>query len=126
MDVVVYSVASKQQKEGDSAKKYLGALEEDRTVRSSLVWRSTVPAFGSSLEFLVATEEDCPGLQRDQVLLHSLIDQTDLSYGSCQASGGMGPDNPHGEESELLFCVNQNVVEDIDIRSNQQSSRYFW
>jgi hypothetical protein len=112
MDVVVYSVASEQQKEGDSARKYLGALEEDGTVCPLSVW-SVDPAFDSFLEFLVA-EDDRPGLQGDQVLLHSLIDPTELSYGSRQVGGGMGPSNPHGEESELLYYVNQDVVQDIE------------
>lgn len=125
MDVVVYSL-KQQPKEADDdramngatvaavSKKYLGAIQEDGTLSPLSVW-SMDPAFGNSLELLVDEVDRFPGLTADQVVIHCLIDQSDLSYGSRQVGGGKGPGNPHGEESELLYYVDKNVIEGIEI-----------
>ena len=47
--------------------------------------------------------------------VHSIVPQDRLSYGSRQVGGGMGPGNPHGEESELLYYVDRGVVEEDGI-----------
>jgi hypothetical protein len=42
-----------------------------------------------------------------EIWIHSIVPQDALSYGSRQVGGGMGPGNPHGEESELLYYIDQ-------------------
>jgi len=58
-------------------------------------------------------EEDLfPGFQRDDIIIHSIVPQESLSYGSRQVGGGMGPGNPHGEESELLYYIDRSILKD--------------
>ena len=106
MDVVVYSI-----KDDEEERKNLGALQEDGTFSPLSVW-TTEPAFGESIEFLV-DEEDRFSLDANRITLHHLIDQSELSYGSRQCHRGVG--NPHGEESELLYYVDQDVIDKFEI-----------
>jgi hypothetical protein len=62
------------------------------------IW-TTEPAFGDSVEFLVA-EEDRLSLEMENINLLYRLNQAELSYGSRQCHRGVG--NPHVEESELL------------------------
>jgi len=91
MDVVVYS-----EKNDDTTKRQLGAVQEDGRVTPLCVW-TTEPAFDESLEFLVDEEDLLPGFTRDAIVIHSIVPQESLSYGSRQVGDGMGPGNPHGE-----------------------------
>lgn len=116
MDVVIYS-------EKDSDTKYIGAVQEDGTLSPLSAWSSD-PAFGDSVE-LVVDEEDRPGLQGNQIVVHSIIPEESLSYSSRQVGGGMGPANPHGEESELLYYVEQNLLDDIKLKINPDLE-IFW
>jgi hypothetical protein len=119
MDVVLYS-------ENDSEEKKLGALQEDGTLSPLSTW-STDPAFGTSVEFLVDEEDRFPGLAADQIVIHSIIPEDSLSYGSRQVGGGMGPGNPHGEESELLYYVDLKVLgrDDLELKVNPDLE-IFW
>ena len=111
MDIVVYSPLEDGE---NSNKKYLGALEEDGTLAPLSVW-SVEPQMENALEFVVH-EDDRPGYTADQVQVHEALQDTSLfSYGSRQVGGGMGPGNPHGEESELLYYVDQDAVQDIEL-----------
>ena len=83
MDVVIYS-------EKDSEQKYIGAVQEDGTLSPLSAWSSD-PAFGDSVEFLVDEEDRFPGLVGDQIIVHSIIPEESLSYGSRQVGGGKGP-----------------------------------
>ena len=113
MDVVVYSTTASADNNA-AAVKYLGAVEADGRVTPLSVW-TTDPAFDNALEFVV-DEEDRPGLLVSEITLHARIDNNnDLTYGSRQVGGGMGPGNPHGEESELLYYVNRDAVRDIQL-----------
>ena len=112
MDVVIYS-----EKENNSEQKYIGAIQEDGTLSPLSAWSSD-PAFGDSVEFLVDEEDRFPGLVGDQIIVHSIIPEESLSYGSRQVGGGKGPGNPHGEESELLYYVDQGLLGDIEIKIN--------
>ena len=107
MDVVVYSI-----KDDKEQKKLLGAFQEDGVFSPLSVW-TTEPAFGESIEFLV-DEEDRFALDPATISLHHLVDQSELSYGSRQCHRGVG--NPHGEESELLYYVDQEVIDKFDIK----------
>lgn len=112
MDVVIYST-----KKNEDTKKYLGAMQEDGTLAPLSAW-STEPVFDESIEFLVDEEDRFPGLSADQVIVHSLIPQESLCYSSRQVGGGKGPGNPHGEESEILYQVDQSQLEGIEIKIN--------
>lgn len=107
MDVVVYSI-----KDDKEQKKLLGALQEDGVFSPLSVW-TTEPAFGESIEFLV-DEEDRFALDPATISLHHLVDPSELSYGSRQCHRGVG--NPHGEESELLYYVDQEVIDKFEIK----------
>lgn len=107
MDVVLYSLRD------DDTTRYIGAVQEDGTLSPLSVW-SKNPVFGNSLEFLVDEHDRFPGLLPDQVIVHSLVKESDLSYGSRQVGGGKGPGNPHGEESELLYYVDKDAVQNVE------------
>eukprot|EP00977_Amphora_coffeiformis_P019586 scaffold7349_cov173-Amphora_coffeaeformis.AAC.67 len=109
MDVVIYS-------EKDTDRKLIGAVQEDGTLSPLSAWSSD-PAFGDSIEFVV-DEEDRPGLNGDEIVVHSMIPEDSLSYGSRQVGGGKGPGNPHGEESELLYYITQDKLGDIELKIN--------
>lgn len=100
MDVVIYA------KKDDLECKRIGALQEDGTLVPISAW-SDEPVYGTSLEFVVDEEDRFPGLTGNDVVVIALIDPSSLSYGSRQVGGGKGPGNPHGEESELLYYVEQ-------------------
>jgi hypothetical protein len=109
MDIVVYSLSSTE------TKRQLGAIQEDGSLASLVVW-SEEPVFGDSyFEFLVDEEDRFPGLKAGDIIVHSIIQEDALSYGSRQVGGGMGPSNPHGEESELLYYVDQRMLEGIEL-----------
>jgi len=90
MDVVIYSEIN-----DGSAHKRVGAIQENGRLTPLSVW-STEPAFGESLELLVDEDDMVPGLGADDVVIHSIIPEDSLSYGSRQVGGGKGPGNPHG------------------------------
>ncbi len=108
MDVVIFSDKSK------SSQRKIGAVQDDGRITSLSVW-TLEPAFGNSLEFLVDEHDLLPGFQRDQIVVHAIVPQNLLSYGSRQVGGGMGPGNPHGEESELLYYVDQSLLNEIEV-----------
>ncbi|KAL3905077.1 MAG: hypothetical protein SGARI_004628 [Bacillariaceae sp.] len=113
MDVVIYSL-------NDSPKTlFFGAMQEDGILSPLSAW-STEPAFGNSIEFLV-DEADRFALvdamknenENESIILHHLLSEAEMSYGSRQCHRGVG--NPHGEESELLYYVEQNVIDKFDV-----------
>lgn len=107
MDVVIYSNS-----DDVTETKLFGALQEDGTLAPLSAW-STEPAFGESIEFLV-DEEDRFSLDASKVKLHYMVDQSELSYGSRQCHRGVS--NPHGEESELLYYVDQSVIDKFEVQ----------
>jgi hypothetical protein len=111
MDVVIYSEESDQGKT-----KRLGAIQEDGRITPLSAWTEE-PAFGDSVEFLVDEADLFPGFRRDggQITVHSIVPEHSLSYGSRQLFGGKGPGNPHGEESELLYYVDRNILDGVQI-----------
>lgn len=112
MDVVIYS-----RKDDDLDAKQIGALQEDGTLAPVSAW-SDEPVYGTSLEFVVDENNRFPGLTRDDVIVHTLIDPPSLSYGCRQVGGGKGPGNPHGEESELLYYVEQEKLAGVQFQVN--------
>ena len=133
MDVVIYSLvennhnndddgSSSSNNNNDSNRLYFGAMQEDGIISPLSVW-STEPVFGESLEFLV-DEEDRFSLQQKQftsdsitststggstIRIHHLLTEAEVSYSNRQCQRGVG--NPHGEESELLYYIPQNVID---------------
>ena len=130
MDVVIYSLVENNHNNDDdssssnnnSNRLYFGAMQEDGIISPLSVW-STEPVFGESLEFLV-DEEDRFSLQQKQftsdsitststagstIRIHHLLTEAEVSYSNRQCQRGVG--NPHGEESELLYYIPQNVID---------------
>ena len=108
MDVVVFRHA-----DSDSNNKFLGAIQENGRVALLSVWTDE-PVFGNSIE-LVVDEIDMQGYHLSGIVIESVIPQNCLSYGSRQVGGGKGPGNPHGEESELLYYVEQEQLAGLEI-----------
>lgn len=106
MDVVIYT-----EKDDPDKAKYLGALQEDGTLSPLSVW-TTEPQFDQAVEFLV-DEENRFSLKADNIELLQLVEESSISYGSRQCHRGVG--NPHGEESELLYYVDQDVIDKFEI-----------
>jgi len=109
MDVVIYSLPS----EDDTLR--LGAMQEDGVLSPLSAW-TTEPAFGSLIEFLVdeADRFVLAKMPTDKIRLHHLLSEEELSYGSRQCHRGVG--NPHGEESELLYYVEQDVIDKFQVQ----------
>ncbi len=111
MDIVLFSLKS------DPSKMQLGAIQEDATLAPLSAW-TTECAFENSIEFLVDEEDRwMKELEFDNVVIHSLLGEDVISYGNRQVGGGKGPGNPHGEESEVVYYVDQKVLEEgsVDI-----------
>ena len=108
MDVVIFL------EKNLSSQRKLGAVQDDGRIAPLSVW-TLEPAFGNSLEFLVDEEDLFPGFLHDQTEVHAIVPQNLLSYGSRQVGGGMGPGNPHGEESELLYYVDRSFLAEIEV-----------
>ena len=129
MDVVIYSIEKVDTTDGIDGKPQgrpnycLGALQENGYLAPLSAW-TTEPAFGKSLEFLVdeddrfalidATTKTSSNSGKAFLRLHYRLNQYELSYGSRQCHRGVG--NPHGEESELLYYVDESVVDKFDIQ----------
>jgi hypothetical protein len=109
MDVVVYSFI-----DDPAETKRLAALQEDGVLSPLSAW-TTEPAFGESVEFLVDEEDRFTLVDKmERIKLHHLVDESNLSYGSRQCHRGVG--NPHGEESELLYYIDQGLIERFDAK----------
>jgi hypothetical protein len=93
---------------------WLGAVQEDGTVAPLSIWSRT-PAFDTYLECVVDEHDRFPGLIDKDILVHALLPSNVVSYGSRQVGGGKGPGNPHGEESELIYYVQQEALEQVQI-----------
>lgn len=77
------------------------------------IFASTGSTDTTIIEFLQDDRAELP--QKDEVTLHSLLPTEAISYGSRQIGGGKGPKNPHGEESELLYYVEKQMLEDLGV-----------
>lgn len=112
MDIVLFSLKS----DGDASLQ-LGAIEEGGTLAPLSAWTEE-SQFGDSIEFLVHEDDRwLKELDMDNVILHSVLAENLISYGSRQVGGGKGPGNPHGEESELIYYIEREVItsNNIDI-----------
>ncbi len=112
MDIVLFSLKS-----DPSSKMQLGAIQEDATLAPLSAW-TTECAFDNSIEFLVDEEDRwMEELKFDNVVIHTLLGEDVISYGNRQVGGGKGPGNPHGEESEVVYYVDQEVLNEgsVDI-----------
>lgn len=92
----------------------LGAIQEDGTLAPLSAWTEDY-SFDNSLEFVVDEEDRFPGLNANDVNIIQVLDQTVIGYGSRQVGGGMGPGNPHGEESEICYYVDQSALENVKV-----------
>ena len=106
MDIVIYKIKD----DPIPRKSYIGAMQEDMTLAPLSAW-TTEPAFGESIEFVVDEEDRwMEKLDLDNVIIESLLSEDLFSYGSRQVGGGKGLGNPHGEESELVYYVENEVL----------------
>jgi len=98
MDVVVY-------RKNDDIQ--CGAMQEDGRLERLSIWTHE-PAFGNALECLV-DDQDRFELDQDSITVLYQLTEDELSYGSRQCQRGVH--NPHGEESEMLYYIDQSVLE---------------
>jgi hypothetical protein len=104
MDVVVCTLSHV------SSQRFLAAVQETGTLAPLSVWKDE-PVYGSSLEFVVDDSDPVPDEIEDAVIV-AVVPEHLLSYGSRQVGGGKGPGNPHGEESERLYYVDELFVKE--------------
>jgi len=113
MDVVLFKRRASNGN-AEESKLELGAMQEDGTVAPLSAWTlesAFASASSDSIEFLVDEEDRFPGLTAEDVSIVSILDESVIAYGSRQVGGGMGPGNPHGEESEITYYVERSVIE---------------
>ena len=118
MDVILFQRRRRQNEMMNDILE-VGAIQEDGTLAPLSAWSlESSPTGGSSLsiEFLVDEEDRFPGLTSNDIWIHSVVKDTDVSYGSRQVGGGKGPGNPHGEESELLYYIERNILETNNVQ----------
>jgi hypothetical protein len=127
MDVVVYSLIDDE----NNDKLCLGAVQEDGGLSPLSAWTDE-PAFGDSIEFLVdevdrfslaqhtkdQRKTDCD-IDKDNdanhtIRIHHLLSEEEVSYSQRQCPRGVH--NPHGEESEMLYYVDQQLIDKFQIR----------
>jgi len=118
MDIVLFSRASDNNKDdsesNSSTSLEIGAIQEDGSLASLCVWTNELfgdvddSENGGSMEFLV--DEEAEVVVINDVSIISLLPETDFYYGSRQVGGGMGPGNPHGELSEMLYYIDKQVI----------------
>eukprot|EP00551_Chaetoceros_affinis_P002544 CAMPEP_0203659494 /NCGR_PEP_ID=MMETSP0088-20131115/52213_1 /ASSEMBLY_ACC=CAM_ASM_001087 /TAXON_ID=426623 /ORGANISM="Chaetoceros affinis, Strain CCMP159" /LENGTH=153 /DNA_ID=CAMNT_0050521539 /DNA_START=130 /DNA_END=591 /DNA_ORIENTATION=+ len=107
MDIVIYRIKD----DPTPQKTYIGAIQEDMTLAPLSAWTKE-PAFGNSIEFVVDEEDRwMKELEFDNVIIERLLSEDLFSYGSRQVGGGKGLGNPHGEESELVYYIENEVLE---------------
>ena len=131
MDVVVYSLLDDD--ENNDNKLYLGAVQDDGGLSPLSAWTDE-PAFGDSIEFLVdevdrfslaqqsedqrKADEDIDKGDNDAnnhtIRIHHLLSEEEASYGQRQCPRGVH--NPHGEESEMLYYIDQQLIDEFQIR----------
>ena len=110
MDIVLFSFKS-----DESSTLQLGAMQEDGTLAPLSAWTDEY-AFGEAIEFVVDEEDRwMKELEFENIIIHSILGDDVISYGSRQVGGGKGPGNPHGEESELLYYVENKVIDENSI-----------
>jgi hypothetical protein len=111
MDVVIYA-----EKDDEHSTKRIGAIQEDGRLTPLSAWTEDA-AFGEFIELVVDEHDLFPGFREEdqKIIIHTIVAEQDLSYGSRQVGGGKGPGNPHGEESELLFYVSRQVLEGVEL-----------
>ena len=126
MDVVVYSLA-RDRDDGDdeNSNLFLGALQENGVLSPLSAWTDE-PAFGDSIEFLV-DEVDRFSLAKETeeqrkndidenntiIRIHHLLSEAEVSYSARQCPRGVH--NPHGEESELLYYIDQELIDQFRV-----------
>lgn len=122
MDIIIFQ--RKINIESGQGNLELGTLQETGTVAPLSAW-TTESSYTSEtndmLEFVVDEEDMFPGLTSNDIRILEVLEGRDIGYGSRQVGGGKGLGNPHGEESELLYYIDRNVVEgsyDVEISSS--------
>mmetsp|Transcript_18624 Transcript_18624/g.21513 ORF Transcript_18624/g.21513 Transcript_18624/m.21513 type:complete len:215 (+) Transcript_18624:146-790(+) len=106
MDIIFFV-----KKDDPSQKQYVGAIQEDSTLAPLSAW-TIEPAFGNSIEFVVDEEDRwMKELEFDNIEVKMLLSEDLISYGSRQVGGGKGPGNPHGEESELIYYIENEILQ---------------
>jgi hypothetical protein len=123
MDIVLYRRREKVKEEEPSLLE-LGAIQEDGTLAPLSAWtmESAFSGGNDSIEFLVDEEDRFPGLNKEEVVIVSLLEESLIGYGSRQVGGGKGPGNPHGEESELLYYVDRRALRIEDDDSDEDTA----
>jgi hypothetical protein len=113
-DVVIFSFAANDDSDTNDKKLLLAAMQEDGVLSPLSAW-TIEPAFGTSMEFLVDDADRFSLVNAmDKIRIHYILSESELSYGSRQCARGVH--NPHGEESELLYYVEQEVIDKFQIR----------
>lgn len=113
MDVVLFQ--RRAPNENSNTLLELGAVQENKNVAPLSTWTLesayTTSTNNDMLQFVVDEHDIFPGLSASEMQIWMVLDGSVISYGSRQVGGGKGLGNPHGEESELIYYIDRNVVE---------------
>lgn len=121
MDIILYTLPNNEN--GPNKKQYIGAIQEDLTLAPLSAW-TTECAFDTFIECLVDEHDRWKrelSLDNEEnscnVVITKVLEEPFFSYGSRQVGGGKGLGNPHGEESELLYYIDAEILvkEGVDI-----------
>ena len=121
MDIVVFSIGTDEDDDttidADTTPSLrIGAVQENGSLGVLSAW-TLEPAYDNSVELVVAEEDIVPGIDptAGSVRIHRILPENVIGFGSRQVGGGKGPGNPHGEESELLYYVDRDALELVDV-----------
>jgi len=133
MDVVIYSLDKINDNDNDNDNGNnnnnlsLGAIQEDGILSPLSAW-TIEPAFGESIEFLVHEDDRFLLSNKNEnnsiigtgtstststssvIRIHHLLSESEVSYSCRQCHRGV--DNPHGEESELIYYISQTLIDE--------------
>ena len=113
MDVVLFQ--RRAPNENSNTLLELGAVQENKNLAPLSTWTLesayTTSTNNDMLQFVVDEHDIFPGLSASEMQIWMVLDGSVISYGSRQVGGGKGLGNPHGEESELIYYIDRNVVE---------------
>eukprot|EP00986_Skeletonema_menzelii_P019619 scaffold28724_cov154-Skeletonema_menzelii.AAC.2 len=108
MDVVLFQ----RQNTKNPTSIELGSVQENGNIAPLSTWTlesAYTSAINDMMEFVVDEEDLFPGMTSEEITVLRVLDSDVVGYGSRQ----VGNNNPHGEESEIIYYVDRAVVEGV-------------
>uniref|UniRef100_A0A7S2SQQ3 Uncharacterized protein n=1 Tax=Rhizochromulina marina TaxID=1034831 RepID=A0A7S2SQQ3_9STRA len=113
-DVVEYSLTEEEQLSHAGKTRGVASVLEDGRLQPLCVWQA------GSTEFV--WDEDLTPFDAQGRVVRRL---DNVFYSQRLVDGGMGPRNPHGEESEDVFLVEEDLDDDVFVQ-HRPDREIFW